>query len=170
MTRRLRAAGDRQAEERDQLIVDRLVEAAHADDVSAVKRVVEAHGQEPAALDAQVFAGQRCERPLGRQPRTDGRRGQELFGARREHALLHTRRDVRVLVERREHDAEPRAQQGPLREVVVVRVAAAVFDGHDPRRRPTIAAVHLADRPAVVGAAIERQRPKRPGLVLLRAV
>ncbi len=77
---RLRAVRQVQAEERDQLIVDALEEAPHADNRRVLELVLEAESERARALDAQV---RRIRRPAsGANVRSGGSHGPGALVAR----------------------------------------------------------------------------------------
>ena len=100
MADRVRAVRQVQAEERHELIVDVLIEAAHANGEVLVEFVLDHQVDEARALDAERRSrcqpAERRERPLRRQPRPGRLAGHELLGARRDHALRHDRGNARV--------------------------------------------------------------------------
>ena len=114
MADRLRAAGNVEAEERHELIVDVLVEPAHADGVALVEVVLDQQIERAGALDAEGARGarraKRRERALGRQPRPGRFARDELLGARRDHSLRDERGNA-GMAKRLDRDADPRTEQ-----------------------------------------------------------
>jgi hypothetical protein len=160
-----------QAKQRHQLIVHALIEAANAEHVGAVELALDGEVHRPRPLDAEDVrvpgAAERRKGALRRQPRTRFARRQELLRAGRETAL----RDAGAyadVAERFDRHARARAEVAALVEVVIVRVAAAVFDLDAGRHRPPADAVQLADVAAAVGH--RRERHGIAPLVFLRAV